>query len=61
MTNKDLVPEDREHTYHLRAFHGDFDLELHYDGELQWTHEVTLEKGKAVKVKYNLPIKFALN
>ena len=50
MTNEELVPQSRQQMITLKAFYGEYELELYYDGALQWTHELTLDKGKAVTV-----------
>lgn len=53
-TFEKLKPEIHEDTFEFRGFYGDYKLDLSYDGEIQWTHNFTLEEGKDVSIDVSI-------
>ncbi|ELT88741.1 hypothetical protein CAPTEDRAFT_179660 [Capitella teleta] len=49
-TEETLLTTQREQSFGVRGFYGDYSLELWYDGVHQWSQTFVLQKGRAVAV-----------
>ncbi|ELT88419.1 hypothetical protein CAPTEDRAFT_222166 [Capitella teleta] len=53
-TTEKLRPQNKEESFEFRGFFGEYELNLEYDGETQWTHSFSLEEGKDVNIDVNV-------